>query len=137
MRHNGSMTTSSTDRVRAHRARRRALLESDPDKPLRDADELLSPAVASTITALGLGPEDAAVVKLAERYAAAIDQAKDPAYAARWLGPLLMDTLTALQATPASRPAAKRVPQGISQLDRLRSVRRPQEPTLDSPCNGC
>jgi hypothetical protein len=42
---------------------------------LRDADELLAPAVAQAIAALKLGPEDAAAVKLAGRYAAAIDQA--------------------------------------------------------------
>ena len=70
---------------------------------LRDASELLWPAVAETLTQLGLGPEDAAVRKLAQRYAQIIDQAADEAWAMRWIGPLLLDCLTELSATPAAR----------------------------------
>jgi hypothetical protein len=105
------------------RARRRAALEADPDAPLRDADELLSPAVAETLAALDLKPEDAAAAKLAERYAAIIDAARDPAWAMRWLAPLLADALTALQATPMSRKAVKPSPPGPSRLDELRMRR--------------
>jgi hypothetical protein len=36
----------------------------------RDADELVAPAVAETVAALELQPEDAAAVQLARRYAA-------------------------------------------------------------------
>jgi hypothetical protein len=79
---------------------------------LRDASELLWPAVAETIASLGLKPEDAAAVKLARRYAQIIDAMPDhsprggppdQAWAARWLMPLLLDTLTELGATPAAR----------------------------------
>lgn len=43
---------------------------------LRDADELLAPAVAASVSALQLTDDrDAAVVRLAERYAAVIDLA--------------------------------------------------------------
>ena len=77
--------------MRRMRARRAAALEADPDAPrLRDADELLAPAVAETIAALGLDGQDAAVARLAERYAAVLDGARDPAWAARWIGPELL-----------------------------------------------
>jgi hypothetical protein len=42
---------------------------------LRDADQLLAPAVAETVAALSLKPEDAAALKLAGHYARAIDDA--------------------------------------------------------------
>jgi len=45
------------------------------DRVLRPADELLAPALAETIAALTLHGEDAALVKLAERYAKAVDHA--------------------------------------------------------------
>ncbi len=90
---------------------------------LRDADELLTPAVAETIAALSLGPEDAAAVKLAGRYAAAIDGAKDSAWAMRWIGPLLLDALESLGATPAARarlkegkPGGSKKPGGLAAL---------------------
>jgi hypothetical protein len=70
---------------------------------LRDASELLWPAVAETLTQLDLGPEDAAAKKLAQRYAQVIDQATGEAWAMRWIGPLLLDALEALGATPAAR----------------------------------
>lgn len=105
------------------RARRRAAIEPDPDAPVRDADELLSPAIAETLAALDLKPEDAAAAKLAERYAAIIDAARDPAWACRWLAPLLLDCLTQLGATPMSRPKQKKAPAGPSRLDELRMRR--------------
>src|SRR6266536_3621101 len=57
---------------------------------LRDSTELLAPAVAETIAALALKPEDAAAVKLAQRYAAAIDA---DAAALDFLGPKLLAVL--------------------------------------------
>jgi hypothetical protein len=97
------MATSSTDRVRAFRARQRDALEPAADPGPRDADELLGPAVQNTVQALKLGPRDAAVAQLAIRYAAVIDDAKDPAAALRAFGPLLAKVLTELGATPAGR----------------------------------
>lgn len=100
---------------------------------LRDADELIAPAVAETIAALDLRPEDAAAVKLARLYAAQIDDATgsgDPkigAWAARWIAPLLLDVLESLGATPAARARLKKggsdgnAPE--SQLDRLRKAK--------------
>lgn len=74
---------------------------------LRDASELLWPAVAETIASLDLKSEDAAAVKLAQRYARVIDQtpdAKQPSIM-RWLGPELHRLLESLGATPAARAA--------------------------------
>lgn len=42
---------------------------------LQSADALLLPAVAETLDALTIGPEDAAIARLARRYAAQIDEA--------------------------------------------------------------
>lgn len=73
---------------------------------LRDVSELLWPAVAETLASLGLGSEDAAARKLAQRYAQVIDAAedgKDQAWAVRWIGPELLRVLGALGATPADR----------------------------------
>ncbi len=109
------------------RARQAEAIEAEPGAPLRDADELLAPAVAETLAALDLGPEHAAAVKLAERYAQVLDEAKDPAWSARWIGPLLLQALAELGATPASRHAmtkgAKQAPAGPSRLDALRAAR--------------
>jgi hypothetical protein len=69
---------------------------------LRDASELLWPALAETLSQLDLGPEHAAAKKLAQRYAQVIDDHGDPAWAARWLMPLFLDALTELGATPAA-----------------------------------
>ena len=121
------MSTTSAERMRRMRARRAESIEAAPDSPVRDADELLAPAVAETLAALDLGPEHAAARKLAERYADVIDKARDPAWSARWIGPLLLQALTELGATPAARAAltkgAKPAPQGPSRLDQLRAVR--------------
>jgi hypothetical protein len=69
--------------------------------------------------ALGLAESDRGAAQLARQYARVIDQA----YAMRWVAPHLLEVLTALQATPASRPAAKPAPAGPSQLDKLRAMR--------------
>lgn len=70
---------------------------------LRDASELLWPAVSETLATLDLQPEHAAAKKLAQRYAQIIDEAADQRWAARWLMPLLLDALDALGATPAAK----------------------------------
>ncbi len=69
---------------------------------LRDADDLLAPAVAETIRHLTLGPADAAAVRLAERYAAAIDDAGNRESLEK-LGPKLLACLQSLGGTPAAR----------------------------------
>lgn len=82
--------------------------------PLRDASELLWPALAETLASLDLGPEHAAAKKLAQRYAQVIDglpdrgegtseRAHDQAWALRWIGPELLKVLDALGATPDAR----------------------------------
>ena len=117
------MGSSSTERMRALRARRAAtLIPVDGQAPLPEADQL-APAVAETLAALDLGPEHAGAVQLARRYAAVIDQAADPAWAMRWVAPELLKVLEQLQATPMSRPKAPPGPQGSSRLDQLRASR--------------
>ena len=110
---------------------------------LRDASELLWPAVAETLASLDLKPEDAAAKKLAQRYAQVIDglpdrgegtskYEHDQTWAMRWIGPLLLDVLTQLGATPAARAqiAGKKPVAGggkpdaaETELDRLRASR--------------
>jgi hypothetical protein len=80
---------------------------------LKDAAKLLAPAVSDTIRALDLTDKDAAAIKLAQRYADLIDasldkDAADRAWALRWIGPLLMDALAELGATPAARARVKK-----------------------------
>lgn len=83
---------------------------------LRDASELLWPAVSETLSQLDLKPEHAAARKLAQRYAQIIDQmpdhaprgTPDQAWGLRWIGPLLLDVLTELGATPAAKAAITR-----------------------------
>src|SRR5579859_460841 len=78
---------------------------------VRDADELLWPAVRETLGQLELKPEDAAVARLAGLYAQVIDKLPETAprgfpdriWAARWIAPLLLDCLSELGATPAAR----------------------------------
>ncbi len=74
---------------------------------LRDSAELLAPAVAETIAALGLKPEDAAAVKLAQRYAKAIDGAESESDALAIHGHRLLAVLESLGATPAARAKLK------------------------------
>jgi hypothetical protein len=121
---------TSTERMRRLRERRAAGLLPAEGEPPRPEDERLLPAVEETLKALQPGAEDAGTVQLARVYAGVIDQARNPAWAMRWIGPLLLDTLTALQATPASRPVAPRVPHGMSRLDKLRAVRVAEGPQV-------
>jgi hypothetical protein len=77
---------------------------------LTDAANLLRTAVDNTIEALDLGEQDAAAVRLARHYANLIDAQEDPkltAWALRWIGPLLLDVLESLGATPAARDRLK------------------------------
>jgi hypothetical protein len=121
------MGSSSAERMRAMRARRAASIETAPASGPRDPDELLLPSVRETLTHLDLGPEHAAAAQLAQRYAKVIDEAKDPAWGCRWIGPLLLAALAELGATPAAREqlakGAKTAPQGPNRLDQLRASR--------------
>jgi hypothetical protein len=98
---------TSTERVRALRARRAASLEAGP---YADRPDPLAPSVEVSIAALELGDRDLAAAALARRYAEVMDNAKDPVWATRWIGPLLLRSLEELGATPKSRPAAKKTP---------------------------
>lgn len=94
---------------------------------LRPVDDLMLPAVNAAIEVLTLAPEDVAVVRLARRYAAAIDADSDPERPAlETYGPKLLLALTALGATPAGRHRLKGgVPsRASSRLEVLRSARR-------------
>jgi hypothetical protein len=74
---------------------------------LQPADDLLAPAVTETIKHLTTSAEDAAAVKLAQRYAATIDAAEDRDAAMEKLGPKLLACLESLGATPAARARLK------------------------------
>jgi hypothetical protein len=112
--------STSAERMRALRARRvAALIPVDGPSPLPEADQL-APAVEETIEALKLTGRDAAAAQLARRYAAAIDQAENPASALRWIGPLLLKVLGELQATPATRAARKPERAGPNRVAQLR-----------------
>ena len=97
--------------MRALRARRAAAIEPADGARLRDAGELLGPAVETSLAALNLGERYAAAAQLARRYAAVIDGASSPAAALRAVGPLLAKALAELGATPASRKAAPGKPE--------------------------
>lgn len=114
--------STSTERMRALRARRAAAIEPAGGRGPRSADELLGPSVEQTLAALALDDKDAAAAQLTAVYADVIDTAQDRAWAARWIGPLLLQALAELHATPASRKAgsakepAKRTPSRVAQL---------------------
>src|SRR5258708_32494072 len=67
----------------------------------------LARAAAETAAAPPGAPADSAAVKLAQRYAAAIDDADNRAEALERLGPRLLAVLEALGATPAARAKLK------------------------------
>ena len=113
--------STSTERMRRLRERRAALIEPGPGAVLRDADELLAPAVEETRTALKLTERDTAAAQLARQYARVIDQATDQGYAARWVGPLLLKALESLGGTPMARkgaadPPGPRRPNRVAQM---------------------
>ena len=120
--------STSTERMRRLRERRAAGLQPPDDgPPPRDADDLVLPAVETSIEALGLDATDTAVAQLARGYARVLDTARDPAWAARWYGPELLKALDALGATPLARARLKtsvgKPPPGPSHLDALREAR--------------
>lgn len=97
---------------------------------VRDAEDLILPEVRHTIEQLDLQPEDSAAATLAERYAAAIDDAAcaecgGQRDALEKLGPKLLTALEALGATPHARPAASRRGggAGVGKLAALRAAR--------------
>ena len=112
-------------RLRERRAA--ALVPIDGPCPL-PLDEQLAPAVAEALAALPLEDSDQAAAALALQTARVIDRAPNQAYALRHLGPSLLDILTSLRATPASRPAVKPAPAVSDQLDRLRQRRSGRRP---------
>ncbi len=105
--------------MRALRARRAASAEPREDVPPLDP---VGPAVEASIAALELGDRDQAAAALALRYAEVMDNAKDPVWATRWIGPLLLRSLEELGATPKSRPAAKKSP-GAARENRVAQLR--------------
>jgi sarcosine oxidase gamma subunit len=124
------MAQTSTERVRAMRERRRKALEAAgaAEFALRPADQLLAPAVAVSIAALDLKPEDAAAAKLAELLAKTIDRAESQEWAVRWIGPELLRVLGELGGTPAARakvkPAKPAQQARSTWLDDMRRARR-------------
>jgi hypothetical protein len=95
---------------------------------LRDSEDLLVPAVADTVAALALKPEDAAAVKLAQRYAAAIDDSayegtRAHASAMRWIAPQLLAVLESLGATPVARTRLAKGDDGDGKPNRLQQLR--------------
>lgn len=96
---------------------------------IQDSAATMRAAVAETLDALDLTPADTAAKKLAVRYAQVIDDAADTkirAWAMRNVGPLLLDTLEALGATPRARNAkgGKRGDAPKSKLQALRDARQ-------------
>lgn len=96
---------------------------------LRDAAELLAPAVEEAIAALRLEDQDIAAVQLARRYAAAIDGASDPVGALRYLGPQLLSALESLGATPAARVRLLRGGTNANVSSGLQRFRESRTPT--------
>jgi hypothetical protein len=99
---------------------------------LRDASELLYPAVYATVMTLDIDREgkDAAMAKAALRIARVIDETPDVKQLAAYrdLMPELRGILESLGASPAARAAISRSAKGSapaqeSQLDRLRAAR--------------
>jgi hypothetical protein len=111
---------------------------------VRDAGELLAPAVEQALNALGdnLTESDAGVAQMARQYAAVIDssnghclscddadcnRAAGSSWSMRWIAPLLLDALEQLGATPAARArlkGGKTADAPVSQLAKLRQARR-------------
>jgi hypothetical protein len=108
--------------MRRLRERRAAGLQAADGAPLRDASELLGPAVEASIAALELAERDAAAAMLARQYATVIDRAQDTAWALRYIGPLLLKSLESLQATPSTRRARPAKPAGPNRVQQLRAA---------------
>jgi hypothetical protein len=108
---------------------------------LRDVSDLLWPAVQESLASVDTRPEDAAARKLAQRYAQVIDSMPDQAargqpdqaWAMRWIGPLLLDALRELRATPAARAQAATgkgtaATPGSDQLAKIRQAKAGRRP---------
>lgn len=103
---------------------------------LVDAADLVGPVVEQAISGLDLASRDNAAAQLARRYAACIDDSVGSTakpgspgseeWALRWLGPLLLDALESLGATPVARSRIKeiRAPKGATRLSALRDASR-------------
>ncbi len=91
------------------------------ERHLVSVDRLMRPALDETVRMLELEKSDAAVVRLAEAYASAIDNDGE----LRQMGPLLLACLNALRATPAARSKLKEGKPVASenQLQALRAAR--------------
>jgi hypothetical protein len=92
---------------------------------LRSTDQMLLPAVKETVAALEITDKDAALIRLAEHYAATIDNAAENKryYAVRDVGPLLLSALQALGATPViARTQDKPAAPAVSKLAALRAA---------------
>lgn len=88
----------------------------------RPADDTLSFAVAATLDALELMPDDKATARLAALYASQIDQ--DPETLDH-LGPKLLAALEALGASPRARALIRKGPGAVGgRLEALRGARR-------------
>jgi len=95
-------------------------------RKLRSTDALLKPAVSAAIGALGLDAEDGGAARLAELYAAEIDDSPEEARAEALerLGPRLLTVLDALGATPKARKAVGNgAPVSGGAMERLRAAR--------------
>ena len=114
--------STSTERMRRLRERRAAGLLPADGVPLRDASELIGPAVEASIAALELGERDAAAAMLARQYATVIDRAQDTAWALRYIGPLLLKSLESMGATPSTRKAKPAAPRGPNRVQQLRAA---------------
>jgi hypothetical protein len=96
---------------------------------LRDASELLYPAVAATVASLGIdtadGGKDAGMAKLALGLAKAIDRAEGKEHvSALWhLGAELRATLESLGGSPAARAAIKTAKPADAKPNGLQALR--------------
>lgn len=102
---------------------------------LRDADHLLATHVRASLAQLPLTDADQAAARLALTYAQQIDDltgadddGKLGSWAIRWIGPLLLDALESLGATPAARARLKpgrpadEQPSGLAKLRAARGA---------------
>lgn len=106
--------------------------------PLGDAAKMLLYHVTETLDALPKEDQDAAVRELARKYADVIDRSDghcracdDPdcrrsttsAWTMRWIGPLLLECLAELGATPAARSRLKKGKPDAPKAGRLQALR--------------
>lgn len=82
----------------------------------------LEQSVADAVESMDLSAADVAAVALAKFYAQTIEAAEDKAKAA-YLGPHLLNTLTALGGTPAGRKNLDVVKKELDHVDELKKRR--------------